>query len=164
MYDTSTVAARLVALNGEAWAWEGNDRLPLSAGSLIHAGQLLETGIHGSAQLLLSSGHELSLGANQSLLLDADVLADAGADLSEWTLASNADPALLAEYMNPTIPVLSLEAVLDASSADLDSLLGASPATAGGGASPAVPDSSFADADMVSLLRSLYGLESGHQG
>jgi hypothetical protein len=176
MYDTSTIAARLISLHGEAWVWDGDDRLPLAVGSLLDAGQLLETGPHGTLALLLSSGHELGLEPNQSLLLDADVLADTSADISEWTLASTAPSGLLAEWLSPSHArlgpdavlgfdgVLGLDAVLDGASSSLDSLLGPAPANNTGSMASAVLNNGLADADLAGLLRSLYGTEPGHLG
>lgn len=167
MYDTSTIAARLLTLHGEAWVWEGNDRLPVAIGSLLDAGQLLETGPHGTLQLLLASGHELGLGPNQSLLLDADVLADASADISEWVLAGSAAPVALMEWLSTAQPSLSLDAVLDSPSSSLDSLLGPDAQSASSSMASSTPTtlgSDFAGADLAGLLHSLYGTEPGHLG
>ena len=161
MYEASAVAARLVALSGEVWVQEGGDRLSLAVGSLLDAGQIVQTGSHSEVQLLLSSGHELALGPEQSLLLDADVLADAGADTSQWTLAAGANAAAFVSWFTPGEHALVLEAVLD-HPASLDHLLGSAPmpehnsyhahelaAGYGGGD------------DLAGLLRSLYGPSHG---
>lgn len=145
------VAARLLALEGEAWLRHGGERLPLAQGSALAAGDVLETGPGSELQLQLASGHALALGSAQLLVLDADVLATAAADPGEWCCAPDAVQPLLA-----TGDTLALDSVLDAST-PLDHLLG--PASAQSPA-PAHGLPVLDDGGLQHLLRSLFGPEA----
>lgn len=156
------VAAHVVSVSGDAWFQDGAERLPLLPGTGLAAGQLVHTGSHGTALLQLASGHELGLGPEQNLLLDADVLANSNADTSEWALGARANPAMVAEWLAPESSPLNLAAVLDAPGDSLDHLLNTSAVTA--------PDhapmhqllmAGMGDDGLTCLLRSLYGPESG---
>lgn len=168
MADITPNSARLIALSGDVWRLDGDTQRPLAAGDELSSGQVLQTGSHGTVLLLLASGHELSLAAEQTLLLDADVLADVFADTSEWTLATSADPALLADWLAPVPAALSLDAMLASAADPLDHLLGSSAPPGGDGHAsghasghePLATD--MVDDSLNSLLRSLYGANQGH--
>lgn len=168
MADITHNSARLITLSGDVWRLEGDTQLPLATGDELDSGQVLQTGSHGTAVLLLASGHELGLGPEQTLLLDEDVLADVFADISEWTLATSADPALLADWLAPVPAALSLDAMLASSTDPLDHLLGSSAHPGGDGHAPGLAPgheplaSDMADDSLNSLLRSLYGANQGH--
>lgn len=148
---SSPVAARLLALEGEAWLRHGGERLPLAQGSALVAGDVLETGPGSELQLRLASGHELALGGPQLLVLDADVLATPAADPGEWCCAPAAVQGLLA-----TGDALTLDNVLAAPQA-LDHLLGPAGAP---DAAPAHGLAAFDDPGLQHLLRSLFGPEA----
>lgn len=157
-----TVAAHVVSVSGDAWLQEGGERLPLHAGTELATGQLVHTGSHGTALLQLASGHELGLGPAQSLLLDADVMADANADTSEWALGARANPAMVVEWLAPDSSPLNLAAVLDAPGDSLDHLLHTSTADAPEHAPMhQLLIAGMGDDGLTCLLRSLYGPESG---
>jgi len=164
MTDITHSNTRLITLSGDVWLLDGDKQLPLGVGSELVSGQILQTGPHGTALLLLASGHELGLGPDQTLMLDVDVLADVFADTSEWTLATSADPALLADWLAPVPAALSLDAMLASSADPLDHLLGTS--THPGQNAPASGHEQMAagmvDDSLSSLLRSLYGPDQGH--
>lgn len=165
---SSPVAARLLALEGEAWLRHGGERLPLSTGSELAAGDVLETGADAQAQLALASGNALAVGPDQLLCLDADVLATDSADTSEWRCALAPGLDLLAGG-----PALTLDSVLEPSRG-LDHLLGGATAAvadahvanahhphapdAAHAASPALV--AFDDPGLQHLLRSLFGPEA----
>ena len=164
MADTPSTPTRLLAVFGDTWLQDGDHHAPLTIGAELASGQVIHTGTHGTALVQLASGHELGLGPDQSLTLDADVLADAAADTSEWTLAATADPTLLADWLTPSTPPLNLDSLLAAASDPLDQLLGSSPPPA------EEPHSSgqellaagMTDDSLNSLLRSLYGPDHGN--
>lgn len=164
MADFTHHNARVIAAHGDAWLQDGDDHKPLTTGTELSSGQVIHTGTHGTALVQLASGHELGLGPDQTLTLDDDVLADVTADTREWTLASTADPTLLADWLTPSTPPLNLDSLLAAASDPLDQLLGSSPPPA------EEPHSSgqellaagMADDSLNSLLRSLYGPDHGN--
>lgn len=146
---STTVSARLTLLEGDAWLRHGGDRLPLAEGSALAAGDVLETGSGTEVQIQLASGHVLSLGPDQLLSLDSDVLATATADTSEWRCAVSGDPAALFGS-----PALTLDSVLDTSQG-IDHWFGS-------GAAQDAHDHliSLDDGGMQQLLRSLLGPEA----
>lgn len=152
---SSFIAARLVALEGDAWQRQDGTRLSLVAGSVLTAGDVLETGPDAVLQLQLASGHALSLGPEQLLSLDADVLATADADPGEWCCAA---PEALRLLLGGS--ALALDNVLDAAQG-LDHLLGSDaahvPAAAHGAPHALV---AFDDPGLSHLLRSLFGPEA----
>lgn len=168
MADITHGNTHLIALSGEVWLQVGDSRQPLLAGSELTMGQVLQTGAHGTALLRLASGHELGLGPDQTLLLDADVLADVHADASEWLVATTADPAVLADWLAPVPAALSLDTMLAAAADPLDQLLGtsASPSqdshASGHASSHELLDAGMGDSSLGNLLRSLYGSDHGH--
>ena len=136
-------AARVMSATGDVWLQDDNEQMPLIAGMTLATGALLHTGTHGTALVQLASGHELGLGPDQTLLLDTDVLADAGVDTSEWALDARANAAMVTEWLVPdTGNALSLAGVLDAPGDSLDHLLQAG--------SPQTPHSPH-PADMQSI-------------
>lgn len=156
-------AARVMHATGDAWLQDDNGQIPVTAGMTLATGALLHTGTHGTALVQLASGHELGLGPDQSLLLDPDVLADAGVDTSEWTLDARANAAMVTEWLVPdTGNTLSLAGVLDIPGDSLDHLLLTSTAH-----SPHPADmhqlmmAGIGDDGIACLLRSLYGPEQG---
>lgn len=159
---SSLVAARLIESSGEVWRDEGGSLIPLTAGADLHAGQLLHTGSHGTALLQLASGHELGLGPDQDLLLDADVLADGGADTSEWSLGARANPPMVAEWLAPAGNSLDVAAVIEVPGESLDQLLQSSaPISADSTRMPASLLADLGDDGLSCLLRSLYGPDVG---
>lgn len=159
-------AARVMNATGDVWLQDDNGQIPVTAGMTFATGVLLHTGSHGTALVQLTSGHELGLGPDQTLLLDADVLADAGIDTSEWALDARANAAMVTEWLVPdTGNALSLAGVLDAPGDSLDHLLqsGSTPPQH----SPHPADmhqlmmSGIGDDGIACLLRSLYGPEQG---
>lgn len=159
-------AARVINATGDVWQQDGNGQTPVTAGMTFATGTLLHTGTHGTALVQLASGHELGLGPDQTLLLDPDVLADAGVDTSEWVLDARANAAMVAEWLVPdTGNALSLAGVLDAPGDSLDHLL-----QSGSPHTPHTPHpadmhqlmmSGIGDDGIACLLRSLYGPEQG---
>lgn len=161
MNTSSLVAARILASSGDTWQDAQGSRQPLMAGGELQAGQLLHTGSDGSALLQLASGHVLALGPDQLLLLDADVLADTGADSSEWMLGAAANPAMVTEWLAPAGPPLAYAAVIDVPGESLDQLLqSTAPVSADGGRLTQQLLADMGDDGLSSLLRSLYGPEN----
>lgn len=159
---SSLVAARLIDSTGEVWREEDGMSIPLTAGANLQPGQLLHTGNHGTALLQLASGHELGLGPDQYLLLDADVLADATADSSEWALGARANPAMVAEWLAPAGSSLEFAAVIEVPGESLDQLLQSSaPISADSTRMPQSLLAEMGDDGLSCLLRSLYGPDSG---
>lgn len=148
---SSSAAARLLAVNGEAWLRQGGEHLPLATGNALAAGDVLETGAATTVQLQLASGHVLALGPEQFLSLDADVLATAAADPGEWCCSAPEGLDLLLGGA-----ALSLDSVLEPAH-NLDHLLG-------GAAAPAAADhpglALLDDPGLHHLLRSLFGPEA----
>ncbi|MGB4343614.1 MAG: hypothetical protein WBJ03_08370 [Moraxellaceae bacterium] len=156
-------AARVMNATGDVWLQDGNEQMPLIAGMTLATGTLLHTGSHGTALVQLTSGHELGLGPDQTLLLDADVLADAGVDTSEWALDARANAAMVTEWLVPdTGNALSLAGVLDAPGDSLDHLLQTgTPHPAHAGDMHQLMMAGIGDDGIACLLRSLYGPEQG---
>lgn len=146
---SNTVAARLTALEGDAWLRHGNERLPLTQGSALAVGDVLETGPGAEVQLHLASGHALSLGPEQWLSLDGDVLATASADTSEWRCIVESDPAIVSAS-----PALTLDSVLD-STQGMDHWFGT-----GSAQGTHLPLMVLDDGGIQHLLRSLLGPEA----
>ncbi len=159
-------AARVMNATGDVWLQDGNGQIPVTAGMTFATGALLHTGSHGTALVQLTSGHELGLGPDQTLLLDADVLADAGIDTSEWALDARANAAMVTEWLVPdTGNALSLAGVLDAPGDSLDHLLQSGNTPPQHSPHPAdmhqLMMSGIGDDGIACLLRSLYGPEQG---
>ena len=160
MNTSSLVAARVLATSGDTWQDIQGSPQPLTTGGELQPGQLLHTGSNGSALLQLASGHVLALGPDQLVLLDADVLADAGGDSSEWMLGAAADPAMVAEWLAPASPPLSYATVINVPGESLEQLLQSSaPISADSGRLTQQLLADMGDDGLNSLLRSLYGPE-----
>lgn len=156
-------AARVMNATGDVWLQDGNGQITVTTGMTLTTGTLLHTGTHGTALVQLATGHELGLGPDQTLLLDPDVLADAGVDTSEWSLDARANAAMVTEWLAPdTGNTLSLAGVLDSPGESLDHLL-----QTGSQHTPHPADmhqlmmADMGDDGIACLLRSLYGPEQG---
>lgn len=156
-------AARVMNATGDVWLQDGNGQIPVTTGMTLAKGTLLHTGSHGTALVQLASGHELGLGPDQTLLLDTDVLADAGVDTSEWTLDVRANAAMVTEWLAPDAGnALSLAGVLDSPGESLDLLLQTgTPHPPHAGDMHQLMMAGIGDDGIACLLRSLYGPEQG---
>lgn len=158
----SLAVAHVIQAEGDAWRVSGDITEPLRAGTVLQEGQLLHTGDHGVVLVQLASGHEIGLGPEQTLLLDADVLASRDADTSEWMLDGRANPGMIAEWLAPAAAPLELAAVLDVPGENLDELLkGTAPVTVDSDQMHQLLLAGIGDDGLACLLRSLYGPDSG---
>lgn len=154
--------AQVVQTSGDVWLITAGSTVAVNDRALLAEGQLLRTGDDGMVRLQLASGNELDLGPQQTLLLDADVLADAHTDSSEWALDSHANPAMVAEWLQPTVQPLQLAAIIEAPGENLEELLqGTAPVTADSDQMHQLLLAGIHDDGLACLLRSLYGPESG---
>lgn len=155
-------AAQVVQTSGDVWLVTAGSPATVHDHALLAEGQLLKTGDDGMVRLKLASGHALELGPQQTLLLDADVLADAHTDPGEWALDGHANPAMVAEWLEPTAQPLQLAAVIEAPGENLEDLLqGTAPVTADSDQMHQLLLAGIHDDGLACLLRSLYGPESG---
>ncbi|MFV5215092.1 retention module-containing protein, partial [Azonexus caeni] len=84
----AAVIAKVLSINGEAFARDASGKLrPLKVGDVLHEGETVVSGNGAQVVLAMNDGRSVTVGAQQSVTLDAEVAALEKPDASDSALA-----------------------------------------------------------------------------